>query len=694
MKLPLLTTTLVLSLSLVLLFSSPSNAHNITRLLAKHPEFSTFNHYLSATHLAAEINRRETITVLALDNAAMSSLLEKHLSIYTLKNVLSLHVLVDYFGAKKLHQITNGTTLASSMFQATGAAAGTSGYVNITNLKGGKVGFGAAGDDGAVGLRSFYVKSVMEMPYNISVLQISQGLTSADAEAPTAGPSLVNLTSIMAKQGCKAFADLLRASKPALATFEENVDGGLTVFCPTDAAVGGFMPKYKNLTEADKVALLLYHGIPVYESLQMLKSNNGIVNTLATEGANKYDFTIQDDGEIVKLETKVVTATIVGTLIDQDPFVVYKINKFGRSKSGVVKMVSAGSVQLYGHISSTNDRHIKWYVTINMNEHKGTQTMKIMNRAKQYMKLHIREMDFRRRTARHIRPGPEDPSLLYLQDRHISEAVWQQHPDRVLRPRRHRAVELLNLPVQIVPLLEHTGFYAVARVGYIPYDHALISALVERWRPETHSFHMPMGECIITLQDVAIQLRLPIDGWLRFSEVPENAIDVQLEQFTRGDIMRLLGCFLMPDMSGNLRSLTYLPLLENLDDVKKYSWGSAVLAYLYRLLCRATEYKETNIGGCMHLLHVWAWDRFPLLTPRQKRPHPRRLSEEDESQDYPIRPPLSFGFVERLKGVVPHVDASAAFVQEDNRRHVLPQCCLGTIRCSSTPAVANTGLLS
>lgn len=51
-------------------------------------------------------------------------------------------------------------------------AAGTSGYVNITNLKGGKVGFGAQDNDGK--LNSFYVKSVQEIPYNISVLQISQ----------------------------------------------------------------------------------------------------------------------------------------------------------------------------------------------------------------------------------------------------------------------------------------------------------------------------------------------------------------------------------------------------------------------------------------------------------------------------------------------------------------------------------------
>ncbi|XP_050206643.1 fasciclin-like arabinogalactan protein 2 [Mercurialis annua] len=320
---PPLAATLLLTISLLLLISTTTDAHNITRILAKHPSFSSFNHYLTVTHLAADINRRQTITVLALDNAAMSSLIAKGLPIYTLRNVLSLHVLVDYFGAKKLHQITDGTTLTSSMFQATGTATGTSGYVNITNLKGGKVGFGAEDNDGK--LDSLYVKSVEEIPYNISILQISQALNSAEAEAPTAAPSL-NLTTIMSKQGCQTFLDLLKATG-ALSTFEETVDGGLTVFCPTDGAVNGFMPKYKNLTAAKKVSLLLYHGIPVYYSLQMLKSNNGVMNTLATEGANKYDFTVQDDGEDVKLETKVVTATVTGTLKDEEPLIVYKIDK-------------------------------------------------------------------------------------------------------------------------------------------------------------------------------------------------------------------------------------------------------------------------------------------------------------------------------------------------------------------------------
>ena len=42
-------------------------------------------------------------------------------------------------------------------------------------------------------------------------------------------------------------------------------------------------------------------------------------------------------------------------------------------------------------------------------------------------------------------------------------------------------------------------------------DHAFITALVEYWCPETHTFHLPRGEMAITLQDIEVMLRVPVD---------------------------------------------------------------------------------------------------------------------------------------------------------------------------------------
>ncbi|RYR15132.1 hypothetical protein Ahy_B04g071852 [Arachis hypogaea] len=60
--------------------------------------------------------------------------------------------------------------------------------------------------------------------------------------------------------------------------------------------------------------------------------------------------------------------------------------------------------------------------------------------------------------------------------------------------------------------LEFTGFQHVSRVGEMRGHSALLSALVERWQPETHTFHLPVGEVTVTLEDVAYILGLPING--------------------------------------------------------------------------------------------------------------------------------------------------------------------------------------
>ena len=39
-----------------------------------------------------------------------------------------------------------------------------------------------------------------------------------------------------------------------------------------------------------------------------------------------------------------------------------------------------------------------------------------------------------------------------------------------------------------------------------------ITALTDRWRPETHSFHLALGEMTVTLEDIAMISGLPIEG--------------------------------------------------------------------------------------------------------------------------------------------------------------------------------------
>ena len=43
-------------------------------------------------------------------------------------------------------------------------------------------------------------------------------------------------------------------------------------------------------------------------------------------------------------------------------------------------------------------------------------------------------------------------------------------------------------------------------------DPSILSALVDRWRPETHTFHLRCGELTPTLKDVAFITALPISG--------------------------------------------------------------------------------------------------------------------------------------------------------------------------------------
>jgi hypothetical protein len=63
-----------------------------------------------------------------------------------------------------------------------------------------------------------------------------------------------------------------------------------------------------------------------------------------------------------------------------------------------------------------------------------------------------------------------------------------------------------------------------------------------------------------------------------------------------------------------------LPLLgQDWDNICGYSWGLAVLLWLYRQLCDACMRSEqdTNLGGCAYLQQIWIWERIAVGRPHR-----------------------------------------------------------------------------
>jgi hypothetical protein len=155
---------------------------------------------------------------------------------------------------------------------------------------------------------------------------------------------------------------------------------------------------------------------------------------------------------------------------------------------------------------------------------------------------------------------------------------------------------------------------------------ATITALVDRWRPETHSFHLRTGEMTVTLEDMAMILALPIEGtplcidtscddwrgkmvdligkcsgdtlnkegvklrvaagatfkWIsdNFNTCPEDADEDVVKIYARVYVWYVITRTLFNDASGKTAHWHCLKALTVMD--RKWSWGTAALAWLYR----------------------------------------------------------------------------------------------------------------
>ncbi|KAH1189083.1 Serine/threonine-protein phosphatase 7 long form [Glycine max] len=89
-------------------------------------------------------------------------------------------------------------------------------------------------------------------------------------------------------------------------------------------------------------------------------------------------------------------------------------------------------------------------------------------------------------------------------------------------------------------------------------------------------------------------------SWLaqHFSNLNNHDGNVkQLQRFTRACILRFIGGVLFVNKSSSRVSLRYLQFLRDFEQCITYAWGPVVLAYLYREMCSATDYKVKSIGG-------------------------------------------------------------------------------------------------
>ncbi|KAH1266021.1 Protein MAIN-LIKE 1 [Glycine max] len=112
--------------------------------------------------------------------------------------------------------------------------------------------------------------------------------------------------------------------------------------------------------------------------------------------------------------------------------------------------------------------------------------------------------------------GPRDSSVLTSFAEHVAHAVWseQERPDLKLMSHGRKVTLIGRLVPEIEGLVAATGLSPLIDCSVITGDPGLISAFVERWNGETSTFHLPVGDLTITLDDVSSLLHLPITGAL------------------------------------------------------------------------------------------------------------------------------------------------------------------------------------
>ncbi|KAJ1423148.1 Phosphatidylinositol-specific phospholipase C, X domain [Sesbania bispinosa] len=235
--------------------------------------------------------------------------------------------------------------------------------------------------------------------------------------------------------------------------------------------------------------------------------------------------------------------------------------------------------------------------------------------------------------------GPEDTSILRTYHRHVALRLWNGEDRGTLKLVSHGRKLTAPVDAYIRDIVVNSGLAPLIDCTHSLVDRGLLSAFAERWHRDTCSFHLPVGEMTITLDDVSSLLHLLVTGrlfslqtigkdeanmmlvsllrvshasayvetevtrgtyvrlgWLRdlyANSVHQGNLDVA----TRAYLLHLVGCTIFADKSATLVRVSYLELFRDLHMVGTFAWGAAALAFLYENLKDASFHNTRQIAG-------------------------------------------------------------------------------------------------
>jgi len=192
---------------------------------------------------------------------------------------------------------------------------------------------------------------------------------------------------------------------------------------------------------------------------------------------------------------------------------------------------------------------------------------------------------------------------------------------------------------EIEGLVAPTGLSLLIACSFDIGDWRLISPFVEGWHKETSSFHLPVGEAIITLDDVAFLLHLRIiNSFHSFKTLHVDEVVLMLVELleVNGDearaeavqcygtyvrlswlrkiyhnkcearhwtvaarvyLLLLLGCTFFANKSATHVHVIFLDAFRDLSQSGSYAWGATTLMHMYDNLNDACKSDDKQLAG-------------------------------------------------------------------------------------------------